>query len=194
MNHYTIEDLGANISEEDAEELQYLTDEEIEEILETRDNLLEDFKTAFNSNGIAARIDEETGEIVLDSSILFATGQADLSDVGKSALQAFITSFAGVISDKKYDGFISKVEVQGHTDTDGNYEYNLDLSQQRAESVKNYCLEEASLGDDMKKKLSKLLVPIGYSYDHPVYFEDGTVDKDSSRRVEFVFYINLSGS
>ena len=193
VNHYTIEDLGANITEEDAEELQYLTDEEIEEILETRENLLEDFKTAFNSNGIAAQIDEETGEIVLDSSILFALAQAELSDEGKDALKAFITTFANVISDEKYDGFISKVEVQGHTDTDGNYDYNLELSQQRAESVKNYCLDEAPLSDDAKAKLSKLLVPVGYSYDHPVYFEDGTVDKDSSRRVEFVFYINLLG-
>ncbi len=194
VNHYTIEDLGANISEEDAEELQYLSDEEIEEILETRDSLLEDFKNAFNNNGIAAEIDQETGEIVLDSSILFALAQSDLSDEGKSALQAFITTFASVISDEKYDGFISKVEIQGHTDTDGNYDYNLELSQLRAESVKDYCLGEASLSDSMKKKLSKLLVPVGYSYDHPVYYEDGTVNKDASRRVEFVFYINLTGN
>ncbi|MCR4618222.1 MAG: OmpA family protein [Lachnospiraceae bacterium] len=192
VGHYTIEDLGANVSEEDAAVIENLTDEEIEEIIETRDNLLEDFEKAFTENGIAAKIQEETGEIILDSSILFATGDYTLSDDGKNALNAFITAFSGVIDNEKYKGFISKVEVGGHTDTDGAYDYNLDLSQKRADSVKDYCLTEAPLTEEIKNELSTLLVPVGYAYDKPIYKENGDIDMDASRRVEFVFYINLA--
>jgi chemotaxis protein MotB len=193
VNHYTIEDLGANVSEEDVAVLENLTDEEIEEILETRDNLLSDFEEAFSNKGIAAKIDEETGEIILDSSILFATNSAELSADGKAALTAFITAFTEVIGDEKYDGFISKVEVQGHTDTDGDYDFNKELSQERADNVKNYCLSESGISEEVSGKLSNILVPVGYSYDVPVYNADGSVNKDASRRVEFVFYINLAG-
>ena len=194
IGHYTIEDLGMNVSEEDQELLENLTEEEIETILETRENLLSDFAESFTSNGIAAEIDEETGEILLDSSILFASNKSSLSKDGKKALDAFITAFTSVIANEKYDGFISRVEVQGHTDTDGSYDMNKKLSQERAESVKEYCLsEEASIDDAMKEKLEQLLVPVGYSYDKPINNEDGTINKEASRRVEFVFFINLSG-
>ena len=193
-NHYTIEDLGMNVSEEDQKLFETMTEEEIEEIFETREDLLSDLSVAFSQNGIAAEIDDETGEIVLDSSILFATGQSDLSGDGKKALTAFITAFTSVISDDKYDGFISRVEVQGHTDTDGDYDYNLELSQKRANSVRDYSLSgEVSLPGGTSAKLESLLDPVGYSYDHPVYNEDGTVNMAASRRVEFIFYINLAG-
>lgn len=188
-----VDGLGANLSEEDQEILGTMTEEEITEIIETRNDLLADLTAAFNEKGIKADIDEATGEIVLDSSILFATGQSTLSADGKNALTDFITAFAGVISDDKYDGFISEVEVQGHTDTDGDYDMNLELSQKRADSVRDYCLNDVdSLDDSTIAKLETLLVPVGYSYDHPVYKEDGSVDMAASRRVEFIFFINLS--
>ena len=187
-----VDGLGANLSEEDQELLGTMTEEEIEEIIETRTDLLADLTAAFNEKGIKADIDEETGEIVLDSSILFATGQSSLSADGEKALTDFITAFAGVISEDKYDGFISTVEVQGHTDTDGDYDMNLELSQKRAESVRDYCLNNVDLDADILAKLEVLLDPIGYSYDYPVYDEDGSVNMAASRRVEFIFFINLA--
>lgn len=200
VGHYTpeqfeeiVDGLGANLSEEDQEILSTMTEEEIEEIIETRSDLLTDLSEAFNEKGIKAEIDEETGEIVLDSSILFATGQSTLSADGESALTDFITAFAGVIGEDKYDGFISRVEVQGHTDTDGDYDMNLELSQKRADCVRDYCLNDVdSLDESTLAKLEMLLDPVGYSYDYPVYNEDGTVNMDASRRVEFIFFINLA--
>ena len=190
-----VDGLGANLSEEDQQKLETMTEEEIAEIIETRENLLSDLAAAFAEKGIKADIDETTGEIVLDSSILFAKAKATLSAEGEAALTDFITAFAGVIDDDKYDGFISKVEVQGHTDTDGDYELNLELSQNRAESVRDYCLNDVdSLDKATIAKLEKLLVPVGYSYDHPVYKEDGTIDMNASRRVEFIFFINIAGN
>lgn len=99
-----------------------------------------------------------------------------------------------VISGDKYDGFISKVEVQGHTGMDGDYDMNLELSQKRAESVRDYCLNEVdSLDKATIKKLDGLLEAVGYSYGHPILDEEGKINKAASRRVAFIFFINLTG-
>ncbi len=193
LNHYSIDTFGANASKDDVEQFEYLTDEQVEAALETRNALITDLKKAFTNNGIAATVDEQTGEVLLDSSVLFATAESELSEEGMYALQGFINTFAGVISNQKYNGFLSEVEIQGHTDTDGNYDYNMRLSQERADSVKKYCLNEAGLTKELKDKISGLLISKGYSYDDPIYNADGTVNMDASRRVSFVFRINLSG-
>lgn len=188
---YSIEDLGINVSEETQELIAELTDEEIEEIIETKDNLLEDLERTFSENGIVAEVDNTTGKIILDSSILFASGKSDLSGDAKAFLNDFIIALSSVIGDEKYDGFISKIEIQGHTNTDGEYEAHKILSQERADSVRDYSLSIESLDAATKAKLESIFVPVGYSHDYPIYNEDGSVNMAASRRVEFVFYISL---
>ena len=81
---------------------------------------------------------------------------------------------------------------EGHTDTSGSYDYNLELSQKRADAVLNFCLsDEAGLDAAYVQALSQLLTAKGYSYDYPVYDENGEVDMDASRRVSFRFVVNV---
>ena len=40
--------------------------------------------------------------------------------------------------------YVSEIIIEGHTDTNGSYIYNLELSQQRAFSVAKYCLTESN--------------------------------------------------
>ena len=49
---------------------------------------------------------------------------------------------------KKYENL--EIEIQGHTDNVGNYDYNLKLSELRAKSVYNYIIKSDSLlvGED----------------------------------------------
>jgi OOP family OmpA-OmpF porin len=69
------------------------------------------------------------------------------------------------------------VEIQGHTDSRGNHDYNVNLSQKRAESVKAY-LE--SRGVDGKR-----MVPRGYGPDRPIAANDTAEGRATNRRVEF---------
>ena len=64
---------------------------------------------------------------------------------------------------------------------------NLDLSQNRAQTVVKYCLTTSSLSAQQREMLRKLIVPKGKSYTDPVYNADGTVNAERSRRVEFKF-------
>lgn len=70
-----------------------------------------------------------------------------------------------------------KVEIQGHTDGHGKHDYNLGLSQRRAETVKAYLVTR---GVD-----SERMVPRGYGPDRPVAPNSTAQGRASNRRVEF---------
>jgi OmpA-OmpF porin, OOP family len=70
-----------------------------------------------------------------------------------------------------------RVEIQGHTDSRGNHDYNVGLSQRRAESVKAYLV---SRGIDGAR-----LTPRGYGPDRPIATNDTARGRANNRRVEF---------
>jgi OOP family OmpA-OmpF porin len=70
-----------------------------------------------------------------------------------------------------------RIEIQGHTDDRGNDEYNKDLSQRRAESVKNYFI---SKGIDTSR-----LTAIGYGEEIPIADNKSGRGRARNRRVEF---------
>ena len=91
--------------------------------------------------------------------------------------------------DEKYRDYVSEIIIEGHTDTNGSYIYNLELSQQRAFSVAKYCLTESNgiISSTDVELLRSVLTANGKSYSNPIYKEDGSVDLEASRRVEILF-------
>ena len=70
-----------------------------------------------------------------------------------------------------------KVEVQGHTDNVGSAEYNMKLSQARAESVKRYLVDKGVAPDRLMVK--------GYGQTKPIVPNDTAGNRAKNRRVEF---------
>lgn len=70
-----------------------------------------------------------------------------------------------------------RVEISGHTDNIGTDEYNLSLSQSRANTVKEYLV---SKGIDSERIVSK-----GYGKTRPVAINDTDEGRQLNRRVEF---------
>ena len=161
-----------------------LDEEQVANIIITKDNMLEELNNAFTASGISATIDATTGKVSMDSSILFATGKYDLSAEGKAYLDGFLDTYTAVILSKEYAGYVSEIVIEGHTDTQGTYDYNMELSENRAASVASYCLEQ-------NPELKSVITTKGYSFDHPIYKEDGSVDMAASRRVTFRFVLTL---
>lgn len=183
--------LGGNLSLEDAMKLENLAEEKLQQIVQMKADLLSDLAAAFQNAGIAVTIDEESGEITMDASVLFPVDGYEVSDEGKELLKQFMGVYCGVVFDEKYTGFVSKIMVEGHTDSDGEYDYNLTLSQNRADSVKAFCLSADCGVDAYSAQLGEMLEAIGYSSDKPVLDANGNEDKVASRRVGFRFIINL---
>ena len=196
----TDEDKLAALSDSiDMEEVEKMSDEEKQELVSSLDTLvarhekiLSNLQQVFAKAGIAVNIDATTGKITMEEGILFATNESNISAEGQQVLDEFFKVYAEVILKDDNAENIKEVRIEGNADTQGTYEYNLSLSQQRADAVKAYCEESVNeLSESDKKMFINKVVAVGNSYDNPVYKEDGSVDMAASRRVEFKFILNL---
>jgi outer membrane protein OmpA-like peptidoglycan-associated protein len=71
-----------------------------------------------------------------------------------------------------------KLTISGHTDSSGNEEANLKLSQSRADAIKAYLVDQFSIDADR-------IVATGYGSSKPVAEEKSDEHKQLNRRVEF---------
>ena len=69
--------------------------------------------------------------VLSDDRVLFGFDSSELSD----EVRAMLDDLAADLRQRNEDVF---VEIQGHTDTTGSDDYNLDLGRQRAEAVQRY--------------------------------------------------------
>ena len=74
--------------------------------------------------------------------------------------------------------WVKKVEVQGHTDSQGRDAFNLKLSQKRAESVRAYLIERGVPALSLEAK--------GYGETMPIASNRTRSGRAKNRRVEFV--------
>ena len=164
----------------------------ITQIADTRKDLFAELQEGFDQAGITVTIDHSTGEIIPDQSVLFGYEETEISEEGKAFLQKFIDVSAGVILSEKYQQFIAAVVVEGHTDSVGTYENNLQFSRDRAASVAEFCLsEESGLDASYIELLQEMTRTEGYADTRPIYDHDGNVDQDASRRVSFRFLVRV---
>lgn len=184
--------LSANVTEYELAEFEGMSIDEKEYILERKASLLTALASEFDKVGIDVMINEISGEIIMDSSILFANDDATVSEKGKDLVKQFIKAYASVVCDDEYDDFVSGVIIEGHTDTNGSYDYNKTLSEKRAGNVEKICLsDDVDVSSDVMKSLKSKLSSAGCSYDRPIKNSDGSVNMDASRRVSFRFLINI---
>ncbi len=181
----------ARVLEEQGADIRDLTDDQIKEIAQKKEDLFKDLAREFEEQGINVTINVATGEIAMDASVLFGGDSAEITTDGKNLLNKFLTAYTAIIYNEKYDGFIAKTLVEGHTAplAGSTYESGLSLSTQRADNVKNYCLS-ADNGVDVSK-LSDALEAVGLSNSKPIYNSDGEIDMAACRRVSFRFMVNI---
>ena len=120
--------------------------------------------TVVNNHGCALKAD-----ISLDN-VQFKTGTSVLSSASRSVLD----DVSAVLLENDHLQF----EVSGHTDNTGNYQNNVNLSANRANSVKQYLVDK---GVD-----SSRLSAHGYGPDKPVASNDTSNGREMNRRVELV--------
>ena len=82
---------------------------------------------------------------------------------------------------KKYPGY--KVKLEGHTDSVGTEEYNLRLSDRRAEAVKNYLIKAGAVGKES-------ITSVGYGETKPVASNKTKAGRAKNRRTEILIMAN----
>lgn len=161
---------------------------QMEEIVGVKKDLIQALRDAFAGTATVT-VDSRSGAIMFESSILFDFNDFVLSEEGKEFLKEFLPEYFGVLLSDEFRDYISEIIIEGHTDTQGEYLMNLELSQQRALAVANVCLSDDGeiLDPETTEYLRGVVTANGRSFSNPIYAEDGSVDMDASRRVEFKF-------
>jgi len=116
------------------------------------------------------RIDEETLRVNFDSDILFAVDSAVLSADAKYSLD----DFANVMLDFPKTAIL----IQGHTDSTGSEEYNMKLSERRAQAVFNHLA--------MRDVAPDRMAAIGYGEGYPVADNSTAAGRALNRRVSIL--------
>ncbi len=74
-----------------------------------------------------------------------------------------------------------KLKISGHTDSDGGFDFNMDLSKDRATSIADYIIYFGRIS-------SARIETYGYGSTQPIVKEETEEDKALNRRVEFELY------
>ncbi len=102
--------------------------------------------------------------------LVFDNGKAEL----KTEMYGDLNKVANFLLDNPY----VKLRIEGHTDSDGNADANLKLSQDRADAIKEYLVHFGSIEETR-------IEAIGYGSSRPIVEELTDEDKKLNRRVEF---------
>ncbi len=149
---------------------------------QVRSNIREELITGFSKEDLerwGATINED-GDIAIEY-ITFEVDKYDLTGSSKKILDEFFPEYIEYI--EKFQDKISDIKIEGHTDSDGSYIYNLRLSQDRSREVLTYVLNSKSY--DQKNWFFYKLSASGRSESQLIINENGREDKQKSRRVTF---------
>lgn len=116
----------------------------------------------------------ESGVVVTLGDVLFASGQAQLVEGGRSSLEE-VVDLLQTEPDKK-------IRVEGHTDSSGGAEANLQLSDKRAHAVRDALI---SLGVSADR-----ITALGMGKDFPIASNEDEAGRAQNRRVDVILLDN----
>ena len=165
---------------------------QIDDLLGVRTQIIQELSRSFAQSNLDVKVNPDTGDIMLDSQLMFETGSDILLPSGQSQLSRLIPVYLGVLMRPEYEAYVAEIVIEGHTDSKGSYLFNLQLSQDRALGVASYCLELPGLSATQRQKLQTILTAKGRSFSDRIYYPDGSENMDASRRVEIQFRLKDS--
>jgi outer membrane protein OmpA-like peptidoglycan-associated protein len=121
-------------------------------------------------NAVLQTRDSARGLIVNMSDVLFDTGSADL----KPSTREKLAKISGILL--AHPGLT--LQVEGHTDSVGTDEFNMELSGRRADAVRDYLAQQGVPASSMSAK--------GFGKTQPVASNDTSDGRQKNRRVELV--------
>ena len=163
--------------------------QQIEQLVGMKPRIIASLSSALRSSSISAKVDSVTGSIALESDVLFESGRYELTTAGKQFVDQFLPVYLDVLFSEEYSAYVSEIIIEGHTDSDGGYLSNLELSQQRALAVASYVLGDSckAVSADVKNQLRPVVTVNGRSFSDRIFDANGAEDKAASRRVVFKF-------
>jgi len=114
-------------------------------------------------------VEELNNTVVRASTVLFGYDRSTFDAEFERSLQK--------IKDLLYEHADLRVVIEAHTDSKGKNDYNLKLSQKRAQSIVDWLVAHGVEKDRM--------TPVGFGEDHPIASNENEIGRGRNRRVEF---------
>jgi len=139
-----------------------------------------------------AKINSDNSIVFNHPTIYFDSDKSEIRPEFKKILSEFFPRYIALFADTEYSTFIKNIKIEGHTSsvynwnrfTKGQEQYfnQMELSQERANSVLKYCYKDLP---NYENFLKNKLESSGLSFSQAVKLEDNTEDISSSHRVTF---------
>ncbi|WP_165675233.1 OmpA family protein [Metapseudomonas otitidis] len=127
-----------------------------------------ELRRSMEGTGVQVQRQGDSINLVMPGNITFATNSADIASNFYGPLNNLASSF------KQYNQ--NNIEIVGHTDSTGSHQYNVNLSQLRAQSVANYLMAQ---GVEPGRLSSRGMGP-----DQPLASNTTEAGRSQNRRVE----------
>lgn len=125
-------------------------------------------RKSLENTGVSVKREGDQIRLIMPGNITFETNKAQVQTDFKPVLNSVVTVL------REFDKTI--VEVQGYTDSTGSFQYNMTLSENRAQQVANYL----QTGGIMQQRL----VIVGKGPSNPIASNSNAEGRAQNRRVE----------
>ena len=129
-------------------------------------------------NDVLQTTDTPRGLVVNMADVLFETGKYNLS----TDAQLKLAKLSGII--QAHPGL--NLSIEGYTDTTGSADFNMKLSQQRADTVRDFLISQGLLPDTISSK--------GFGEANPIADNSTAAGRKQNRRVEIVVSGEIIGT
>jgi outer membrane protein OmpA-like peptidoglycan-associated protein len=155
-----------------AAQRQQMTEEQLKQERAAREEAEKRAKEALENLAKMAQVKQETRGMVitLSGAVLFTSGQSALLPAAMSALDNVVVALKANPD--------RNIVVEGHTDSQGQRAYNMDLSQKRADSVRSYIVSRGIPSEIIRAQ--------GFGPDRPVADNNTAEGRANNRRVEII--------
>ena len=123
----------------------------------------------------------DTGNIVINESLVFDTASYTIKPEGQALLTQLANAFEEVLNDSNIRDSIDSINIQGHTDERGSGSYNRDLGSKRATAVVNYLMTSNA---DLERRYGSYFMASSFSEYRPVSEGTTLADYAENRRIE----------
>jgi len=115
---------------------------------------------------------------------LFPASKARYREPAMQTLSQTVKTYLEVLS--PYRAYLEKIVIEGHSDSSGEKEKNMRITQERADAVKAYLLKQPYM---QQHGFADIVVAVGKGSSEAI-FTDGREDKNASRRVTIHFELD----
>lgn len=127
-------------------------------------------EVVFDKNGVIVKQEKDTLTLIMPTDVVFDFNKATLKEEFKPMLDS-VAEALNVYT--KVD-----VKIDGHTDNVGEYDYNMELSEKRAGSAKEYLVSKGVDSDRIATE--------GFSFSKPAASNATQEGRDKNRRIEVI--------